>query len=145
MIIKSNLNISMPVKIGYDKSPIHPDIGVIFAALVLIFFYSLLIWEVIEIAYHVNLFLLNPIFLQSSKVVHRTFAAMLASTLSIGILASLNDRPTVDEIVKWIDVETLLLLFSMMILVGILTETGIFDYLAVFAYKVYIFKFVSFF
>lgn len=62
---------------------------------------------------------------------------MLASTLSIGILACLNDRPTVEEIVKWIDVETILLLFSMMILVGILTETGVFDYLAVYAYKVH--------
>lgn len=36
----------------------------------------------------------------------------------------------------WIDVETILLLFSMMILVGILTETGVFDHLAVYAFRV---------
>lgn len=61
---------------------------------------------------------------------------MLASCLSIALLAALEDRPTVEEIISWIDVETILLLFSMMLLVGILTETGIFDYLAVYAYKV---------
>lgn len=60
----------------------------------------------------------------------------MASSLSIAILAALHDRPTVDEIISWIDVETILLLFTMMILVGILTETGVFDYLAVYAYKV---------
>lgn len=40
------------------------------------------------------------------------------------------------DIMSWIDTETLLLLFGMMILVAILSETGIFDYLAVYAYKV---------
>jgi P protein len=61
---------------------------------------------------------------------------MIASTLSIALLAALDDRPTFEEIIEWIDVETILLLFSMMILVAILTETGIFDHLAVYAYKV---------
>jgi P protein len=61
---------------------------------------------------------------------------MIASTLSLGLLAALNDRPTHEEIMGWIDVETILLLFSMMILVGILTETGVFDHLAVYAYRV---------
>lgn len=70
------------------------------------------------------------------QVVHRTLAAMIASTLSIALLAALDDRPTHDEIMAWIDVETVLLLFSMMILVGILTETGVFDHLAVYAYRV---------
>ena len=45
-------------------------------------------------------------------------------------------RPTMAELISWIDVETLLLLFSMMVLVAIFSETGIFDYLAVYAYKV---------
>jgi Na+/H+ antiporter NhaD/arsenite permease-like protein len=45
-------------------------------------------------------------------------------------------RPTTAELISWIDVETLLLLFSMMMIVAILSETGIFDYLAVYAYEV---------
>lgn len=45
-------------------------------------------------------------------------------------------RPTMNELISWIDVDTLLLLFSMMILVAVIAETGIFDWLAVYAYKV---------
>lgn len=61
---------------------------------------------------------------------------MMASTLSVAVLAALNARPTLDEIISWIDVETLLLLFSMMTLVTILGETGIFEYTSVVAYRV---------
>lgn len=48
----------------------------------------------------------------------------------------LNDRPRMNEIFEWIDIESLLLLFSMMILVAVLAETGVFDVIAVFAFKV---------
>lgn len=61
---------------------------------------------------------------------------MIASTTAIGILAAMDERPTMPDIMSWIDTETLLLLFGMMILVAILSETGVFDYLAVYAYKV---------
>jgi len=40
------------------------------------------------------------------------------------------------ELISWIDMDTLLLLFSMMVLVAIIAETGVFDWLAVCAYKV---------
>lgn len=40
------------------------------------------------------------------------------------------------DIITYMDVEALLLLFSMMILVAILTETGVFDYLAYYSFKV---------
>ncbi|XP_058125318.1 P protein-like [Anopheles ziemanni] len=114
LMIRSNIPASMPVAIRYDQSPVNRDVGVIYAAFVLIFLYVLIIWE----------------------IVHRTFAAVIASTLAISILAALNDRPTMEDIIGWIDVETILLLFSMMILVAILAETGIFDFLSVYIYKV---------
>ncbi|EFN75291.1 P protein [Harpegnathos saltator] len=63
-------------------------------------------------------------------------AAMLASTMSVGILAAFNERPTMAQLISWIDMDTLLLLFSMMLLVGIIAETGIFDWLSVYAYKI---------
>lgn len=108
---------SLPLQLTYDPSPIDTQLGVILASVVLLGLYIMIIWE----------------------VVHRTFAAMIASTMAIAILAALNERPTMPEIISWIDVETLLLLFGMMILVAILSETGIFDYLAVYAYKVWFF------
>ena len=125
----------MPLMFTYDISPINRQIGVIFAAFILIFLYVLIIWEVKHFFRCYISYKLYLIFF-SKQIVHRTFAAMIASTLSIALLAALNDRPTHHEIVSWIDVETILLLFSMMILVAILTETGVFNHLAVYAYRV---------
>ncbi|XP_055600405.1 P protein-like isoform X1 [Uranotaenia lowii] len=114
LMVKSNIKAPMPISVQYDHAPVKRDVGVIYAAFVLIFLYALIVWE----------------------IVHRTFAAVIASTLAISILAALNDRPTMEDIVGWIDVETILLLFSMMILVAIMAETGIFDYVAVWIYKI---------
>lgn len=112
--LRTNIEESLPIQLAYDPSPIDKVTGVMYASVVLLGLYIMIIWE----------------------IVHRTFAAMIASTLSIAILAYMNERPTMPELMSWIDVETLLLLFGMMILVAILSETGIFDYLAVYAYKV---------
>ncbi|CAG9798698.1 unnamed protein product [Chironomus riparius] len=110
----TNFDASLPVNFAYDPSPLDKDMGIIYAAIVLLGLYIMIIWE----------------------LVHRTFAAIIASTMSIGILAAMNERPPMTLIMSWIDIETLLLLFGMMILVAILSETGIFDYLAVYAYKI---------
>ncbi|XP_055837397.1 P protein isoform X2 [Episyrphus balteatus] len=112
--MKADANRGIPLQFSYDDTPINKDMGVVYAALVLCGLYIMIIWE----------------------VVNRTFAAIIASTMAIGILAALDERPPMAQIMSWIDVETLLLLFGMMILVAILSETGIFDYLAVFAYKI---------
>lgn len=110
----SSSDMEVPMQLSIDHSPIYKKEGVIYAAIVLCGLYVMIIWE----------------------IVNRTFAAIIASTLSVGILAALNSRPSMVTIMGWIDVETLLLLFGMMILVAILSETGVFDYLAVYAYKV---------
>ncbi|XP_055303066.1 P protein isoform X2 [Sitodiplosis mosellana] len=112
--IGSNLPVSFPINLTYDPSPIDKSLGVIYAAIVLLGLYIMIIWE----------------------VVHRTFAAMVASTTAIAILALMNERPSMPLLMSWIDVETLLLLFGMMILVAILSETGVFDYLAVYAFEI---------
>lgn len=112
--ILTKLKTSFPISLSYDPSPLDKDLGIILAVIVLLGLYVLIIWE----------------------LVHRTFAAMIASTLAIGILAAMNERPAMALIISWIDVETLLLLFGMMILVAVLSETGVFDYLAVYAFKV---------
>lgn len=68
-------------------------------------------------------------------------AAVTVSTTSIAILALAGERPSLEELVSWLDVETLLLLFSMMVLVAIMAETGLFDFLAVFTFEVRYFYF----
>uniref|UniRef100_A0A8D1XEX1 OCA2 melanosomal transmembrane protein n=2 Tax=Sus scrofa TaxID=9823 RepID=A0A8D1XEX1_PIG len=69
------------------------------------------------------------------EIVHRTLAAMLGSLAALAALAVIGDRPTLTQVVEWIDFETLALLFGMMILVAIFSETGFFDYCAVKAYQ----------
>uniref|UniRef100_A0A8C6PN56 OCA2 melanosomal transmembrane protein n=1 Tax=Nothobranchius furzeri TaxID=105023 RepID=A0A8C6PN56_NOTFU len=46
-----------------------------------------------------------------------------------------SQRPSLVTVVEWIDYETLALLFGMMVLVAIFSETGFFDYCAVKAYQ----------
>ncbi|XP_039336024.2 P protein isoform X2 [Saimiri boliviensis] len=69
------------------------------------------------------------------EIVHRTLAAMLGSLAALAALAVIGDRPSLTHVVEWIDFETLALLFGMMILVAIFSETGFFDYCAVKAYQ----------
>uniref|UniRef100_A0A8C2LYJ7 Oculocutaneous albinism II n=1 Tax=Cricetulus griseus TaxID=10029 RepID=A0A8C2LYJ7_CRIGR len=69
------------------------------------------------------------------EIVHRTLAAMLGALAALAALAMVGDRPSLTHVVEWIDFETLALLFGMMILVAIFSETGFFDYCAVKAYQ----------
>lgn len=112
--LKKNTPDGMTVKLLYDPTPIDIHVGAVCAGFVLLMFYILIIYE----------------------VVHRTFAAILSSVVAIGLLSALNDRPNMGDIVDWMNCETLLLLFSMMILVAILTETGVFNYIAVYAFQI---------
>ncbi|XP_073825258.1 hoepel2 [Musca autumnalis] len=112
--ITSNIEKDIAIKMTYNPLIINVKTGTLLAAAILLLFYSLLVWEVFE----------------------RTFVAIVCSTLSIAVLACFNDRPNMEEVVKFMDMELLTLLFCMMILVGILTETGVFDYIAVMAFEV---------
>lgn len=113
VLFKKNAINDVAINLLYDPTPINDNVGALCAGLVLLTFYTLVIYE----------------------IVHRTFAAILTSTMAIGLLSALNDRPGLAEIMNWMNCETILLLFSMMILVSILTETGIFNYIAVDAFK----------
>lgn len=113
VLLRKNSPSNMAVNLHYDPSPVNFHVGAICAAFVLLMFYVLIIYD----------------------IVHCTFAAIISSIVAIGLLAALNDKPAFNDIVRWMNCETLLLLFSMMMLVGILTETGIFNYLAVVAFQ----------
>lgn len=65
----TELETSFPVNFSYDPSPLDKDLGIILATIVLLGLYVMIIWE----------------------LVHRTFAAIIASTMSIGKLRPSND------------------------------------------------------
>lgn len=58
----TNFDASFPVNFAYDPSPLDKELGIIYATIVLLGLYVMIIWE----------------------LVHRTFAAIIASTMSIG-------------------------------------------------------------
>jgi hypothetical protein len=58
----TNFDASLPVNFAYDPSPLDQKMGLIYATIVLLGLYVMIIWE----------------------LVHRTFAAIIASTMSIG-------------------------------------------------------------
>ncbi|ELR13426.1 P protein, putative [Acanthamoeba castellanii str. Neff] len=69
------------------------------------------------------------------ELVHRTIAALVGSFWGLTFLAVIQERPSFLEVIMWIDYDTIGLLFGMMILVGIFSTTGFFEYSAVKAYK----------
>lgn len=97
-----------------DDHPLISDQGVIYATLLLIGLYILVVFEVTD----------------------RTLAALLIASTALAILTAVGNRPNIPTIISWVDFETLMLLMGMMIMVAILSETGLFDWLAVMAYRV---------
>ncbi|XP_059056583.1 P protein-like [Achroia grisella] len=112
--MKSTANQTIPFTISYTINPLDITTGVIYACVLLCGLYVLIIFEIIN----------------------RTMAAILVSTTALATLALAGERPSLPEVVSWLDMETLLLLFSMMLLVAIMAETGMFDFLAVYTFEV---------
>uniref|UniRef100_A0A8C4XTJ6 OCA2 melanosomal transmembrane protein n=1 Tax=Falco tinnunculus TaxID=100819 RepID=A0A8C4XTJ6_FALTI len=60
----------------------------------------------------------------------------IASIILVGVyVLIILEKPSMVKVVEWIDYDTLALLFGMMLLVAIFSETGFFDYCAVKAYR----------
>ena len=69
------------------------------------------------------------------ELLHRTISALLGSFVCIGAVSLLRGRPTFEEVIFWIDLETIGLLFGMMVMVGIFAETGFFEWAAIKVYR----------
>eukprot|EP01088_Endostelium_zonatum_P011838 TRINITY_DN259_c0_g1_i1.p1 TRINITY_DN259_c0_g1~~TRINITY_DN259_c0_g1_i1.p1 ORF type:complete len:864 (-),score=214.53 TRINITY_DN259_c0_g1_i1:31-2622(-) len=68
--------------------------------------------------------------------IHRTIAALLGSFWALAIVSRVHEKPDFIEVIEWIDFDTIGLLFGMMVMVGIFSETGFFEWVAIKAYKV---------
>eukprot|EP01087_Luapelamoeba_hula_P023709 TRINITY_DN877_c0_g1_i1.p1 TRINITY_DN877_c0_g1~~TRINITY_DN877_c0_g1_i1.p1 ORF type:complete len:517 (+),score=89.91 TRINITY_DN877_c0_g1_i1:306-1856(+) len=69
------------------------------------------------------------------ELMHRTIIALVGSFAALAVLSAIQSRPAFLEVISWIDFDTIGLLFGMMIMVGIFSDTGFFEYTAVKAYK----------
>lgn len=115
--MKTNAEDPIVFKVFIDENPINTEVGVIAAISILIFFNVLL----------------------NADIVHRTVAAVFTTFISIGVLAALHDRPSMSDVLTWVDCESLLLILSMMVLVAFLSNTGFFEHIALYAFQVNIF------
>lgn len=65
------------------------------------------------------------------ELIHRTLAAWLGSIGGLAMLTLVNmERPKLEDIVNWVEWETIMLICGMMIIVAIFCETGLFDWIA---------------
>ncbi|XP_059056847.1 P protein-like [Achroia grisella] len=112
--LRSTSTRTVPFTISYTVSPLDVSTGVVYAVVLLLGLYVLIVFEIIN----------------------RTMAAIIMATMSLAVLALVGERPSLPELISWLNEETLLLLFSMMLLVSVMAETGIFDYLAVYVFEV---------
>ncbi|XP_034473895.1 P protein-like [Drosophila innubila] len=96
-----------------DPNPVDSTTGVWLGLFLITFLYILIAFEITD----------------------RAFAGVLVSLTALGILSAMGVRPSFEKILSWIDIDTIILLFGMMIMVAILADTGLFDYLSLFAYR----------
>ena len=103
------INLDINVKDGMEKQAVFVGLGI------LLFVYALIITE----------------------VVHRTLAAALGGLLAVVALNfySIEDTLSLKAVTTMIDWETIGLLLGMMVMVGVISHTGVFEWFAVQAYK----------
>lgn len=103
------IHLDITVKQGMDKQAVYVGLGI------LLFVYALIITE----------------------VVHRTLAAALGGLLAVVALNfySVEDTLSLKAVTTMIDWETIGLLLGMMVMVGVISHTGVFEWFAVQAYK----------
>eukprot|EP01134_Creolimax_fragrantissima_P004083 CFRG4083T1 len=68
------------------------------------------------------------------EIVHRTTAALVGMAVTLIWLAILGKTPSVEEAFGWLEQGVLILLFGMMIIVHIVSQTGVFEWMAIQAY-----------
>ena len=103
------INLEINIKEGMEKQAVFVGLGI------LVFVYALIITE----------------------VVHRTLAAALGGLLAVVALNfySVEDTLSLKAVTTMIDWETIGLLLGMMVMVGVISHTGVFEWFAVQAYK----------
>jgi Na+/H+ antiporter NhaD/arsenite permease-like protein len=70
-----------------------------------------------------------------TEVMHHTLIACTSAFFALLLLAIFGKAPSLERVMEFLDVGTLALLFGMMVIVGGLSETGVFEYAAVRAFE----------
>ena len=84
--------------------------------------YRILIGSILLVAIYVLLLL---------EVINRAVVAFIGAFLALLLISFISEAPSLEIVVNWMDESTLCLLFGMMIMIQMLSTTGLFEYLAV--------------
>ncbi|KNC27761.1 hypothetical protein FF38_06953 [Lucilia cuprina] len=110
----SNFNGTIPLQVAYQFSMVSKKTGLILGLLLLLIIYIAIMFE----------------------LVHRTLAGVICSTLAVGIIAAVHLRPTLQIIFNiWGNIDTIMLFFGASLIIELLAETGLQDYLAAVSYE----------
>ncbi|KNC86144.1 hypothetical protein SARC_01713 [Sphaeroforma arctica JP610] len=69
------------------------------------------------------------------EITHRTIASLLGMSVTLMWLVFLGKFPSVEEAFGWLEQGVLMLLFGMMLIVFVISQTGVFEWMAIQAYK----------
>ena len=84
--------------------------------------YRILLGSILLVAVYVLLLL---------EVINRAVVAFIGAFLTLLLISFISQAPSLDTVVNWMDASTLCLLFGMMIMIQMLSTTGLFEYMAV--------------
>ncbi len=115
------------VQLSYNLGG-HPPEGLIVAFNAVVRQYGVLGQAKIWIALFV---LLGALLLIAFELIHRTLVAMMGSFIMLALLLALDEAPDLQKVIEWMDEGALGLLFGMMIIVGKLSRTGLFEVMTV--------------
>ncbi|XP_016933650.2 P protein [Drosophila suzukii] len=97
-----------------NTSPLETKYCKLYAAILLIALYIMLIWDLGD----------------------RTLCTLLVTSAALATLTVVSSKPSLQHIISMVDFETLMLLLGNMIMMSLMSETGLFNYLAVVAYRI---------
>ncbi|PIK59926.1 putative P protein [Apostichopus japonicus] len=114
MLFESTVPELVTFGFSYHPQPSSSDVAVLIGFIILLMVYVLIGFELI----------------------HRTVAAMIGAFAVLAVQSSFNQRPTLEGVMEMVDYETLALLWGMMTIVAIFSETGFFEWCALQSYKI---------
>uniref|UniRef100_A0A1A9WQX3 Citrate transporter-like domain-containing protein n=1 Tax=Glossina brevipalpis TaxID=37001 RepID=A0A1A9WQX3_9MUSC len=108
IVFSTNFDEPLGLEVHIRTTRFDQSLGTILGIVLLVIIYILLIFD----------------------LVHRALAGVIACTLGIGIMGALHIKPDLVTIFSWIHIDTIMLIFGISIIMALMAETGVQDYLA---------------
>ncbi|KAH8257230.1 hypothetical protein KR038_005979, partial [Drosophila bunnanda] len=104
----------LPLIVQADPHALFTKFGIVYAALLLLLLYILVLFELTDL----------------------TLGILLVASTATAALSKLGEQSSLHQVISWVDFRVLMLMLSMMIISGISSESGIFDWMAIQIYSI---------